>query len=133
MKMLKISAAALLLLAGLCLAGAEIYTFHAYPVIDHCQLEGTTGNETTLAVFIVERGADNRDFIPVGRVEARGSYSEYQFTDTAPLSAEVERTFFYRLKLVDRDGAVRYSETREVSLTFNTVQHTRGSIKAMFR
>jgi len=133
MKMLKFSGLALLLLAGICLAGAEIFTFSVYPVIDHCQLEWNTGAETNLATFVIERSADAHVFTPVGRVEAKGSYSLYEFTDTAPIAADVERTFFYRLKLVDRDGTTSYSETRDVSLTFNTVQHTWGSIKAMFR
>ncbi|MBI5058363.1 hypothetical protein HZB60_01120 [candidate division KSB1 bacterium] len=131
--MLKVLILSLLVTAGIGLAGAEIYTFNAFPVIDHCQLEWNTGVETNLSTFVIERAAEDRNFTPVGRVEAKGSYSEYQFTDTVPLAADVERTFFYRLKMVDQDGTVRYSETRDVSLTFNTVQHTWGSIKAMFR
>ncbi len=41
--------------------------------------------------------------------------------------------FYYRLKIVDNDGTVRYSPVSEVLLSFSPVQHTWGSIKAMFR
>lgn len=117
-------------------AEAELLTFRAYPAIertDHCRLEWTTGQETNLRVFIVERSGDGSYFLPVGQVAANGSYSEYQFADLSPLDADMNRTFFYRLRMVDHSGATRYSEIREVSLQFSAVQQTWGTIKAMFR
>jgi hypothetical protein len=122
-----------LTLTGVCLAGAELLSFRVYPVIDHCQMEWTTGVENDLQVFVVERSADGLEFSPVGHLNARGSFSDYTFTDASPLDVDMNRTFYYRIKLVDRNGAFQYSEVRTVSLTFTAVQHTWGSIKAMFR
>lgn len=120
-------------LVGLSLAGAELSSFHAFPVVDHCRLEWQTGVESNLSVFVVERSSDGRLFAPVGQLNARGSYSDYEFVDTRPLTADVTRVFFYRLRMVDQDGTASFSQTEEVSLTFSAVQHTWGSIKAMFR
>jgi hypothetical protein len=114
-------------------AGVELYSFRAFPVVDHCQLEWTTGVETNLRMFVIERSSDATTYFAIGQITPRGSYSEYQFTDSSPLDADMERTFYYRLKIVDNDGTVRYSPISEVLLSFSPVQHTWGSIKAMFR
>lgn len=122
-----------LALTGACFAGAELLSFRVYPVIDHSQMEWTTGVENDLQVFVIERSADGLEFLPIGHLNARGSYSEYTYTDSSPLDVDMNRTFYYRLKMVDRNGVYQYSEVRTVSLTFTAVQHTWGSIKAMFR
>lgn len=114
-------------------AGVELYSFRAFPVVDHCQIEWTTGVETNVRRFVIERSSDGTAYFSIGQVQARGSYSEYQFTDSSPLDADMERTFYYRLKIVDNDGTSRYSPISEVLLSFSPVQHTWGSIKAMFR
>lgn len=112
---------------------AELFTFRAFAVIDHCQMEWTTGNEDNLSVFVVERSGDGTTFLPIGRVTARGSFSQYQFTDSSPLDADIDHTFYYRLKMINRDGSSTYSPVEEVSLSFTPVQHTWGMIKALFR
>lgn len=123
----------LLGVSALSWAGAELLNFQAYPVVDHSQLEWSTGVEENLRVFVVERSSDGSNFFPLGQVSAKGSFSEYRYTDISPLDVDMERTFFYRLKMVDNDGTARYSPTLEVILSFSPVQHTWGSIKAMFR
>jgi hypothetical protein len=114
-------------------AAIELADFHVYPVVDHSQLMWSSGIEDNFQMFVVERSADGRAYFAVGQVSAKGSYSQYDFSDTSPLDADMQRVFYYRLKMVDRDGTYRYSEVREVSLSFSAVQRTWGSIKAMFR
>jgi hypothetical protein len=123
----------LLLFASLALASVELYSFHAYAVVDFSRLEWTTGHEENFALFVVERSSDSQNFFAIAQVAAKGSFSEYVYTDTSPLDVDAHRTFYYRLKMVDRDGTFHYSDVQEVSLTFSAVQHTWGSIKAMFR
>jgi hypothetical protein len=115
------------------LATVELAYFRVFPVVDHAQLEWTTATEDNFQMFVVERSADGTVFFSVGQVSSKGSYSQYDFSDSSPLLMDNQRTFYYRLKMVDRDGTYRYSEVKEVSLTFSAVQHTWGSIKAMFR
>jgi hypothetical protein len=125
-----------LLLLGCAIAGlaaVELTDFRVFPVVDHSQLQWSTGVEDNFQMFVIERSADARNFFTVGQVNAKGSYSQYDFSDTSPLDQANSRLFYYRLKMVDRDGTYRYSDVREVALSFSAVQHTWGSIKAMFR
>jgi hypothetical protein len=119
-------------LATVAFAGAEIVEFEAYSLGDRCQLVWRTAQETNLQVFVIERSSDGTRFVPVGTVEADGSYSNYQYTDVSPL-AQSSRVFFYRLKILEKDLSFTYSVVREVSLVFSAFRHTWGSIKAMFR
>ena len=123
----------ILLSASSVLASVELFSFHAFAIVDHSRLEWSTGREEEFALFIIERSSDGQDFFVIGQIGATGSYSEYEFVDSSPLDTDSDRTFYYRLKMVDRDGAYRYSEILQVSLSFSAVQHTWGSIKAMFR
>jgi hypothetical protein len=111
----------------------ELTDFRVYPVVDHSQLVWSSGVEDNFQQFVVERSPDGQTFYPVGQVSAKGSYSQYQYSDASPLDDDTHRMFYYRLKMVDRDGTYRYSEIIQVSLSFSAVQHTWGSIKAMFR
>ena len=111
----------------------ELTDFRIYPVVDHSQLLWTTGVEDNFQQFIIERSADGQAFFTVGQVSAKGSYSQYEYSDISPLDGDTQRIFYYRLKMMDRDGTYRYSEVLQVSLSFSAVQHTWGSIKAMFR
>ncbi len=114
-------------------AGVEILSLTVYALGDHARLEWRTGQEISFQKFVVERSADGSFYFPVGQIDARGSFSEYSFTDESPLDVERERTFFYRLKLLNLDGTQSYTAAVEVSLSFSAVQQTWGSIKAMFR
>jgi hypothetical protein len=133
MSRLFLIALTILSLVAVGLGGAELFNFQAFAVVDHGQLEWSTGQESNLNKFIVERSADGTAFIPVGQVNAKGSYSQYDYTDSSPLDVNMEKTFYYRLKILDNDGTFSYSEIREISLQFSAVQQTWGSIKAMFR
>ena len=70
-------------------------------------LEWKTAQEFNTSHFTIERSADGRNFSPVGQVWARGSFAgnQYQFRDNYKVSAPT----YYRLKLLDRDGAFTYS------------------------
>ena len=123
----------LLLCSSFALASVELYSFHAYAVVDQSQLEWTTGQEENLSLFVIERSTDGENFFAIAQVTASGSYSEYHYTDSSPLDVDMDRTFYYRLKMVDRNGTFNYSSVEQVSLTFNGIPYTWGAIKAMFR
>jgi hypothetical protein len=123
----------LLIICGTALADVEILYFRAYAQINRARLEWNSGNETNFDQYIIERSSDAVNYMPVGTVESTGSFSEYSFNDSSPLDADMDRVFYYRLKMMDESGAYRYSDVVSVSLTFSPVQQTWGSIKAMFR
>lgn len=114
-------------------ASVEVLSLSVYSLGDHARVEWRTGQEIEFQKFVVERSSDAVNFMPVGQIDARGSYSEYTFTDESPLDVDRELVFFYRLKLLNNDGTYTFSQALEVSLNISPVQHTWGSIKAMFR
>ena len=120
-------------LASVAWAGVEVLSLSVYPLGDHARVEWRTGQEIDFQKFVVERSPDGTNFFPVGQISARGSFSEYSFTDESPLDDERGRSFFYRLKTLNNDGTFGYTEIIEVSLNFSAVQQTGGSSKAMFR
>jgi hypothetical protein len=61
-------------------------------------------SEENVARYDVEKSADNRNFVNIGNVEAKGSDS-YSFVDTKATTA----TSYYRVKSVDIDGKLTYS------------------------
>ena len=54
-----------LVFATLAGAGVELLSFRAIPMIDHGRLEWSSGEETSLDAFIVERSSDGQSFLAV--------------------------------------------------------------------
>jgi hypothetical protein len=72
-------------------------------------LEWSASSEINSAHFVVERSADAANFSEIGRVATRGK-GVYHYTDAQPMAG----INYYRLRMVDRDGRSRYSETAAV-------------------
>lgn len=78
------------------------------------QCDWQTSAETNTSHFIVQRSKEGSSFTDIGRVNAAGNSSRpvsYRFTDGAPGSG----TTYYRLKMVDKDGAYTYSNVQLVT------------------
>jgi len=78
-------------------------------------LRWTTASEQNVSHFEIERSIDGTVFAPIGNVKAAGNSrlpENYQFTDPAPGTGKI----YYRLKMVDLDGAVTYSKIAAVSI-----------------
>jgi len=71
-------------------------------------LNWTTTQEQNLQEYIIERQTTGKPFKAIGSQPARGSTTQQQyfFTDAAPEAG----TNYYRLKMLDRDGAFNYSK-----------------------
>lgn len=83
------------------------------------QLQWRTATEQNAAYYIIERSVDGRSFAAVAQVQSAGNSTvekRYNFTDPA-LTGTV---YFYRLKMVDKDGSIGYSSI--VKLQQNPVQ-----------
>jgi choice-of-anchor B domain-containing protein len=79
------------------------------------RLSWTTATEVGSDYFDVERSTDGLAFAPIGRVSAAGNSNqteEYQFDDERGLAGRN----FYRLRQVDLDGQITFSEVRLVTL-----------------
>lgn len=76
----------------------------------------TTSSEENLLRFEIERSVDGINFTKAGVTKATGNSNAaavYAFKDLAKLQA---MSYFYRLKIIDRDGKFTYSGTREINL-----------------
>ena len=68
-----------------------------------------TENEKNFSRFILEYSSDGKSFESIATIFSRGSGSSYTFQHT-PLN----EVAFYRLKMVDKDGVIKYSDIRSV-------------------
>ena len=85
-------------------------------------LKWATENEVNTAQFIVERSIDARNFVRIGAVGARGSsgtVADYQYTDYDVMK-QSSSFVYYRLKIVDNDGAFKYSDIVKITLPYVT-------------
>jgi hypothetical protein len=77
------------------------------------ELNWKTETEVNTDHFIVERSIDGLHYIEVGKVPAMGLtgtlVNYYQLTDPL-LTAPNGNRFYYRLKIVDKDGSYQYSK-----------------------
>lgn len=77
-----------------------------------------TENEINTRSFMVERSMDNRQFTELGQLPAAGNdvnIRNYSFTDVnVPVTAPV---IYYRIRLVDRDGKITYSNVVAVRIS----------------
>jgi hypothetical protein len=81
----------------------------------------STLSEQNTSYFIVERSVNNKDFNQVGKpVQAAGSSavkSYYQATDNVAGLVQQTNAIYYRVKLVDIDGKIKYSNVVVVRLS----------------
>jgi len=85
------------------------------------KLSWKTTNESNAASFIIERNGDGGSFTAIGTVARQNSKKQslsYRFTDASPLSGNN----YYRLKMVDQDGAFSFSRTVMLSFSPITLQ-----------
>lgn len=80
-----------------------------------------TESEENSDYFVVERSDNGSEFESIGIVDAKGTSNQeqfYQFTDLDPLF----ETSYYRLKMVDLNGSIRYSAIISSKWKGNPVQ-----------
>jgi hypothetical protein len=73
-----------------------------------------TEQENNSASFEIQRAYENASFQKIGSVSAAGishSLKTYTFSDKSNISSNAS---FYRIKMIDIDGAFSYSETKSV-------------------
>lgn len=75
--------------------------FRALSEAGTVQLYWQVVDEVDFEAYVIERSADARNFVQIGRQEAlgNGGKTRYSFADTSPLSNQIG---YYRLKMIDR-------------------------------
>lgn len=76
------------------------------------QLNWTSENEKNVKEYAVERSSDGNVFTTISLLTANNaSFASYSFTDTKP----ADGPNYYRLKMIDKDGAFKYSSVMAIS------------------
>ena len=89
----------------------ELTSFTASALAGKINLNWTTASEINNSGFEIERSLDGNTFFAVGFIRGNGTTTEpksYSFTDEFEYNAT--QSIYYRLKQVDYDGSVSYSD-----------------------
>jgi len=132
MKHIAIKLSVFLFLISTALAGALLDYFHVRNQGDDAIIEWKTSQETNVKDFVIQRRGAQSQFSDIATVVPHPDNPLYSYTDKSVYKAN-DYLFVYRLKIVDNDGQVSYSDQASVSLSISGVKRTWGSIKAMFR
>lgn len=132
MKFTAIKLSVFLLLITTAFAGVMLDYFHVRNQGDDAIIEWKTSQETNLKNFVIERRGPQTQYSEVATIEPHPDNPFYSYTDKSIYKTN-DYIFIYRLKIVDNDQQVSYSDEASVSLSISGVKRTWGSIKAMFR
>lgn len=114
-------------------AGATVIDLSGYSETSRIVIQWTSIAEQNLEGYEVQRSVDGQNFTKLGFLDARGSNTGYTYIDDSVFAKISGRVYYYRLKIMDRDGETQYSGTVTVESQISSVKHTWGSIKAMFK
>ncbi|MBS1574180.1 MAG: PQQ-dependent sugar dehydrogenase [Bacteroidetes bacterium] len=85
-------------------------------------LRWTTEKEVNTSQFVIERGTNGRDFVSIGTVAAKGNSSSsinYTYSDN-DIMKQSSSIVYYRLKMMDKDNAFKYSDVVKITLPFTS-------------
>lgn len=115
------------------LAGSILTSFTAFPKDNGIMLEWESQEEIDLLEYRIERGVNGGNYSNVGITKSTGSQSQYSYFDESVFAKIANRSYTYRLKMVDNNGSFTFSKEITVSPTLSAARETWGSIKALFR
>ncbi len=80
----------------------------------HAALVNWNANDISLLEYQLERKTSTTEFEKIATINAKGQagLNEYQYTDKLTTQGE----FGYRLRMIDQDGTIAYSETKWMKL-----------------
>lgn len=118
-------------------AGAVIVDFRGEPGSNKVTLYWSTLSEASCKGFQIERSLNKTDFEKIDFVKGAGNSSgrkDYKFIDKTVFKPGINRTFYYRLKIINEDNSVSiYAQVISITPSISGARYTWGSIKALFR
>jgi hypothetical protein len=97
------------------------------------KIEWTTGDESNVNHYSIQRKTPQTSYIEIASVQTKGSNSYYSYEDQS-LYKISDVVFTYRLVTVNKDNSTSvYPNDISVSPNISGIKRTWGSIKAMFR
>lgn len=94
---------------------SKLLSFNATDKFKNVLLKWSTGGEISTSFFIIERSTDATNFLEISKINASktgsASINSYSFSDNTAVAA----VYYYRLKMVDFNGAINYSDVKRVT------------------
>jgi hypothetical protein len=131
-----LSVAAILLMVGkTAFAWNGLGSFDAYVQNGKIVVEWQTKHEENVDHFVIQRSMNSNDsYYDLAKIEPHGNGWAYIYIDEKILGKSANMVYNYRLKIVFRDKSIAYSDQSvQVVMVVSSLQHTWGSIKAMFQ
>ena len=99
----------------------SLQSFNGAIVNSTAKLNWTSASEINAKQFVVEASSDKKNFASVGTVAAKNvkGLNSYEFETAAPAT-----TTYYRLKMVDKNGAFSYSPVVVLNASVSTKKLT---------
>ena len=113
--------------------GATLTGFAGYGDDARIIIQWNTTEELNVAGFEIQRSTDGRTFLEIGFLHAQGQGSGYTFIDDSIIAKVSGRDYFYRLKIREINGNSQLSEVITIQSQLAVVNHTWGSLKALFK
>ena len=110
-----------------------LVNFEAYAIDSSIRLEWDSEQEINLLEYKIERSVSGGDFVNIGNKTPKGSNSHYTYLDETIFAKITDRTYSYRIKILDKDETYTYSSVVTITPTLSAARETWGSIKALFR
>ena len=123
----------MLFLTSVVWAGTDINSFEGYDESNRIIIQWSTSYEIEVLGFEVQRSMDGSTFYEIGFLHAQGVGSSYTFIDDSIIAKVSGRDYYYRLKVRLSNGQSEYSDTITVHSDVSGVNHTWGSLKALFK
>ena len=121
------------LLSTVLLGGSILVNFEAFPMDNSIRLEWDSEQEIDLFEYQIERSATGGDFMYIGFLAPQGDNSHYTYLDETVFAKITDRTYSYRIKILEKDESYTYSSVITVTPILSAARETWGSIKAIFR
>ena len=127
-----------IVLSGLVALAANVVKFDAVKETAKVKLSWTTNTESQVKHYEVERSTSTAGFTKVATVAAKGNQQPGNFNYSVNDSQLFSSAVFYRLKTVDNNGGLKYSNIIRVGsnaansdgITLIAVNGAQGTIKA---
>lgn len=99
----------------------ELKSFNATLNSGRASLNWVSAQEIALSHYTVERSYDGKTFLDAGMIFANGNSStDIGYSYSEGLEGVGAAMVYYRLKMVDQDGTVKYSQVRILRLNNNS-------------
>ncbi len=98
----------------------KLKSFTANNINNKAVLKWQSSSEVNFSHFIIERKVGNSDFEEIHKINSAGLTTGSNYSYTNEIAAF--ENYYYRLKMIDFDGTIAYSDIQFVSLGANTDQ-----------